>query len=121
MSYDLDLGFKEKPKDLGGILSRLGFKHKRDYISGEFRCSSYDFYQEGKSLCPVEFLYQDKIDTPESWDSSVVSQATITVRGDPGTFDSQKQMEFAKYLRDHYGALLVNSQESDKEKKVIRD
>jgi len=124
MSYDLDLGFKEKPKDLDSILSQLGFRHQIDFTAGKIQCSLYTFYKQGESFCPLEFLYRDRIADPGSWqriDSSVTVQAIITARGDPGSFDFQKQMEFAKYLRDHYRALLVDRQQTDEKKMVIRD
>lgn len=123
MSYDLSLGFMEGPKNLDGILSQLGFKHERDFKAGRLQCSSYEFYQEGKSFNPVEFIYKNGTDDLEFWQSvepSVIAEATITARGNPGTFDFQKQMEFAKYLRDYYGAFLIDPQQMDREKIVIR-
>ena len=56
MSYDLLIGFKEKPQDLDSILSQSGFKLERNFDAGNLRCSSYEFYQKGKSHCPVELL-----------------------------------------------------------------
>lgn len=123
MSHDLILGFRRKPTDLDTILAQLGFKHKENFTAGDLPCRSYRFYEVGRSLCPVEFLYQDGI-KPESWefvDNTIVAEASIVAKGDPGTFDFQKQMEFAKYLRNHYSAILMDPQQMDKDKCVIRD
>jgi len=121
--YDLDLGFRGKPEGLDVILCQLGFKHQRDYTVDTLHCSSYEFYQDGKSLCPIKFSYQDGIEDREFWqliDSAITTKATITARGDPVTFDFQKQMEFARHLRDHYNAVLVDVQLNEKNM-VIRN
>ncbi len=121
MSYDLSLGFREIPKDLDSILAKMGFKFERSCTDSGLNSWLYRFYQEGKSLIPLDFSYMDSLEDKKFWhaiDPNIIAEATITARGDPGTFDFQKQMEYAKQLRDHYTAILVDIQEKSS---IIKD
>ncbi len=121
MTFDLTIGFREKPKDLGDTLTALGFTLDRIVpieetldVTMEF----YEFYDLNRSAGGIYFAHHDGIyaDHHESWKNIVADPSTIVAMGSLTTsmrrnaFDTTKQHEVGRFLRDYYGAILYDPQ-----------
>ncbi|MBI4451571.1 hypothetical protein HY642_06370 [Candidatus Woesearchaeota archaeon] len=134
MSYDLSVGFRAKPADLEAVLEWLGFRMKwqtgpehasafwafLEEIGGDpmsaflsLGMRHFEFYDPQRSAAPVGCCYYDKLGDSQWRDlaESVVACATLTTNAGRNEFDLAKQLEVAKHLRDHYGALLYDQQQ----------
>lgn len=116
MSYDLELGFREKPQDLDRALSSLGF-----HFSGETppTCRIYTFEEGNLSL---DFTYVDGVGDPEYREEWAERLALHEIEGEivasghlRGSFSSaqmdegvKKMLEIGVQLRDTFDAVLYN-------------
>ena len=121
MTFDLILGFYEKPADLAETLAQLGFKHERSFPKGnpnDVTMEFYGYFKRGRSKGGVSLTYHDGTypDHDESWknivdkpDEIVATGSLITTMG-RNTYDETKQWELGRFLRDYYEAVLYDPQ-----------
>ena len=120
MSYDLELGFRSKPSDLTEVLQGQGFKLNRTTraeMEDNPKMRKYFWFDKQKSRRGVHVKYTDEIDGDEEEEGllelepNLVAQATIISYMGRSDFDRQKQETVARFLRDHYKAVLYDGQE----------
>ena len=121
MTFDLTLGFHQKPAALGETLSALGFTFQRvvpkDDIFG-VTMEYYEFFDPNRSRSGVYLIYHDGTypDHQVSWErivddaNSIVATASITASMRRNAFDEEKQLTTGRFLRDYYQAVLYDPQ-----------
>lgn len=122
MSFDLHLEFSQKPQNLERVLVDLGFTldsvSEPDKIS-PVRSRSYKFIDNDESEKAVWVTYYDglwdDVEENELWQNLAphfkrVASATLITYMGRNAFDMKKQLDTAKFLRDHYKALLYDPQ-----------
>lgn len=121
MSIDLTLGFRQKPEALGKAMASMGFAlDKTTPVDATYSCKmeSYNFFDAQGSRRGVRFVYHDGTykDHAEFWQEivddpeEIVATASVEAYMHRSAFDLKKQMQTAKYLRDHYDAVLYDPQ-----------
>ena len=121
MSIDLILGFRKKPEDLNKTMASMDFTlDKMTPVNAETPCrmESYKFFDEHQSRRGVWFVYHDGTykDHSEFWKGivddpkDIIATASIETYMDRSALDLKKQMQTAKFLRDHYNAILYDPQ-----------
>lgn len=121
MTFDLILGFRQRPAHLGEALDALGFTLERVVPKEDIlgvTMEYYEFFEEGKSGRGVHFTYHDGTypDHQVSWASIVDNPNTIVATGSLTTtrgrlaVDERKQLSAGRFLRDYYDAILHDPQ-----------
>lgn len=123
MSHDLLLGFRELPKELDSKLLELGFRKQtfdhKNPLAEQYTIKYYIFHKKGQSASNIQFSYVTPTDKQKLWQhlkEDIKANANLTLRRGRNEFNTQKQLEIAKHLRDHYNAVLV-----DMDNNLIRD
>ena len=119
MTGHLALGFRERPKELQSVMESQGFAFE-GFIEPDstfpLRIESYTFFDEPRSTIGVRFSYHEEtyFDHAEDWRHIVDDPSTIVATGSVTTYVAKsshveaKQMQTAKFLRDHYNAVLYD-------------
>ncbi len=109
MSYDLCLGFREKPQDLDSILASQGIR--LSFITDLFRIQVRYYTHEYDGVDFAYYagifrtnLWEEQYGIQDLWAQGVLSIAASNERG------QQRQEQIGKFLRDHYKAVLENPQ-----------
>lgn len=121
MTFDLTLGFRHRPADLGVTMDSLGFTLEKvvpkDDIFG-VTMEYYEFFDLKRSRSGVYLVYHDGTypDHQASWEkivdnpNSIVATASITASMRRNSFDEETQLRTGRFLRDYYQAVLYDPQ-----------
>ena len=121
MTFDLILGFPQRPAHLGDTLDALGFTLERVVPKEEIfgvTMEYYEYFDANVSRSGVYLVYHDGTypDHQSSWanmvenPNSIVATGSLTCSVRRSTFDSKKQHEVGRFLRDYYKAVLYDPQ-----------
>lgn len=121
MSIDLRLAFRSIPDDLERVMADQRFV-LTDVSSPVFapfvKIHSYYHRDPENSVRGVHFMYHDRVyeDTEDDWKGIVENPREIMALGTVATYmgrsayDLKKQWATARFLRDHYAAVLYDPQ-----------
>ncbi len=124
MSIDLTLAFPEKPADLDLVMKGRGFTIEKVVEPDQtfnVRMVTYKFFDASESVGGVWFMFHDGTyeDDAERWavvapGVKVVATGSVSTYLGRGGSDDRRQAETAKFLRDHYDAILYDPQKGQR-------
>jgi hypothetical protein len=123
MSYDYELGFREKPTNLGDVLRDMDFELQRTVGPNRdfpMEIQYYSAFRPGLSRRGVWIAYQDGIgsDTAEIWSAIAPGQvikatAMVSIPWFYNEHDERMHEAAAYRLKETYNALLYDPQEGE--------
>ncbi len=121
MAYDLNLGFRERPKDLDSVLATQGLRLVRTTgPDKECPIQIKQYIGSGESA-GIGFSYNDSVYGDENWETvyqkpGIIAQGTISASSrdfelPSGLTGDERALQIGRFLRDHYNAVLEDDEE----------